>query len=65
MDINAYRIQGVIIMAFLGLIGLSNGLQILLHRIYFSYISLGILIVGTIYAIVSHYVIKRKNNPHE
>ena len=60
MDIKSYRTQGSIIFLFLGSIALSNLLRVLLKRVYFTYIGQGLLIVGIIYAIISHYNLKKK-----
>lgn len=60
MDKKAYRTQGTIIFLFLSSITLSNLLRLFLKKAYFTYIGLGLLIVGIIYAIISHYTLKRR-----
>ena len=60
MDKKAYRIQAAIIFLFIAVISACNALRSLLHLPIFTYLSLALGIVGLIYAIVSHYKIKKK-----
>jgi len=60
MDKNAYRLQGAIIFLFIFAATLCNLLRALTHTPLFTYIAFGIGAIGIIYAIVSHYSIKKK-----
>ena len=60
MDKNAYRLQGAIIFLFIFVATLCNLLRALTHTPIFTYIAFGICAIGIIYAIVSHYSIKKK-----
>ncbi len=61
MDKNAYRLQGSIVFLFIFIITLFNLLRELLHIEWLTYVAAGIGIIGIIYAIVSHYKIKKKS----
>ena len=60
MDTKAYRQQGAIIFLFIFAINISNLLWALLHKRIFTYITFAICGIGIIYAIVTHYAIKKK-----
>ena len=60
MDKKAYRLQGAIIFLFIFVATLCNLLRALTHTPVFTYITCGIGVIGIIYAIVSHYSIKKK-----
>lgn len=60
MDKKAYRIQAAIVFLFLAAISACNALRAILHEPMLTYIAGGIAIIGIIYAIISHYKIKKK-----
>lgn len=60
MNKNAYRLQGAIIFLLIFTATLCNLLRALTHIPLFTYIAFGIGAIGMIYAIVSHYSIKKK-----
>lgn len=60
MNKKAYRQQGGIIFLFLFAISLCNTLRAVLHIATFTYIAWGFAVVGIIYAITSHYTLKKK-----
>ena len=62
MDKNAYRLQAAIVFLFIFAATLCNLLRALTHTPFFTYIAFGIGAIGIIYAIVSHYSIKKKQN---
>lgn len=59
MDKKAYRLQGAIIFLFLFAITLCNLLRAVLHLAWFTYVAFAIGAIGIIYAIISHYKIKK------
>ena len=59
MDKKAYRIQSGVIFIFLFAISLCNLLRFLLHIKTFTYISLLLGVICIIYAIISHYKLKK------
>lgn len=61
MDKNDYRLQGSIIFLFIFAATLCNLLRALTHIPLFTYITFTIGATGIIYAIVSHYSIKKKS----
>ena len=60
MNKKAYRIQGAIIFLFISAISACNALRAITHIPLFTYLAGALGIVGIIYAIVSHYKIKKK-----
>ena len=62
MDKKAYRLQAAIVFLFMFATTLCNLLRALTHIPFFTYIAFGIGAIGIIYAIVSHYSIKKKQN---
>lgn len=61
MDKKAYRTQGAIICFFLAAISLFNLLRALTSIDAFTYVAAAVGAVGAIYAIVSHYSLKKKS----
>jgi len=59
MDKKAYRLQGAIIFLFLFAITLCNLLRAILHLAWFTYVAFAIAAIGIVYAIISHYKIKK------
>ena len=62
MDKSAYRLQGAIIFLFLFVITLCNILRAVLHLAWFTYIAIATGVIAIVYAIISHYAIKKNNN---
>ena len=60
MDKKAYRIQGAIIFLFLAVISAFNALRAFTGIPLFTYLAAAFGIIGIVYAIVSHYRIKKK-----
>ena len=60
MDKNAYRIQTAVIFLFIAVISACNALRAIMHMPLFTYFAGTFGIIGIIYAIVSHYKIKKK-----
>ena len=60
MDKKAYRLQAAIIFLFLSVISLCNALRAILRMPLFAYLAIAFVLIGMIYAMVSHYVIKKK-----
>jgi hypothetical protein len=60
MDKKAYRLQGAIIFLFIFALTLCNLLRAVLHIAWFTYVAYAIGAIGILYAIVSHYAIKKK-----
>ena len=60
MDKNAYRIQAAVVFLFIAVISACNALRAIMHMPLFTYLAGALGIVGIIYAIVSHYKIKKK-----
>ena len=60
MNKKAYRMQSAIIFLFLAVISACNALRAILNMPLFTYLAGVFGIVGIIYAIVSHYKIKKK-----
>lgn len=60
MNKRAYSIQAGIVFLLLSIITALNGLRGLLHMPVFTYVAFGLAIGGILYAIVSHYSIKKK-----
>ena len=60
MDKKAYRLQGAIIFLFIYALTLCNLLRAVLHIAWLTYIAFAIGTMGIVYAIVSHYAIKKK-----
>ena len=61
MDKKAYRLQGAIIFLFIFIITLFNLLRAVLHEAMFTYIAFIIAAIGIVYAIISHYKIKKNS----
>ena len=59
MDKKAYRTQSGIVFIFVFLVSLCNLLRFILHIEIFTYIALSLGMIGIIYAIVSHYKLKK------
>ena len=59
MDKKAYRLQSGIIFLLLSLMSLCNLLRAVLHLPLFTYIAFAIAIGGIVYAIISHYKLKK------
>ena len=59
MNKHAYRLQGAIIFLFIFAATACNLLRALTHIPLFTYIACGIGVIGIIYAIISHYSIKK------
>lgn len=60
MDKKAYRLQGAIIFLFIFAATLCNLLRAVLHLAWFTYVAFAISAIGIVYAIISHYVIKKQ-----
>ena len=60
MDKKAYRIQSAVIFLFIAVISACNALRAILHSPLFTYLAGAFGIVGIIYAVISHYKIKKK-----
>lgn len=60
MDKKAYRIQGAIIFLFIFVCTLCNLLRAVLHLPWLTYAATAIGVIGIVYAIISHYSIKKK-----
>lgn len=60
MDKKAYRRQSGIIFLFLAAISMCNALRAILHQAWLTYLALGLGLIGVIYVIVSHAVLKKK-----
>lgn len=60
MNKKAYRIQGAIIFLFISAISACNALRAITHIPLFTYLAATFGIIGIVYAIVSHYKIKKK-----
>ncbi len=60
MNKKAYRTQTAIIFLFIAVISACNALRAILHIALFTYLAGALGIIGIIYAIVSHYKIKKK-----
>lgn len=60
MDKKAYRVQSAIIFLFIAIISACNALCAIMHMPLFAYLAGALGIVGIIYAIISHYKIKKK-----
>ncbi len=60
MDKKAYRIQAAVVFLFIAIISACNALRAILHMPLFTYLAGALGIVGIIYAIISHYKIKKK-----
>lgn len=65
MNKKAYRIQAAIVFLFIAVISACNALRALFHIPLFTYLAGALAIVGIIYAIVSHYKIKKKYHTTE
>lgn len=61
MDKKAYRTQGAIIYFLLAAVSLLNLLRALTSVDGFTYAAFAVGVAGIIYAIVSHYSLKKKN----
>lgn len=59
MDKKAYRLQGAIISLFIFALTLCGIMRAVLHIAWFTPVGLAIGAVGIVYAIVSHYSIKK------
>ena len=64
MDKQAYRLQGAIIFLFIFVATLCNLLRALTHTPLLTYIAFGVGAIGIIYAIISHYLIKKKSKEY-
>ncbi len=60
MDKKAYRLQAAVIFLFLAIVSLCNALRAILHIAWLTYLAFGFMVIGIIYAIASHYEIKKK-----
>ena len=60
MDKKAYRRQSGIIFLFLAAISMCNALRAILHQVWFTYLALALGLIAVIYAIVSHYALRKK-----
>ena len=60
MDKKAYRIQAAVVFLFIAVISACNALRAIMHMPLFTYLAGAFGIIGIIYAIVSHYKIKKK-----
>ncbi len=60
MDKDAYRLQSAIVFLFIFAVSLLNLLRSVLHFKIFTYIASVLGVIGIIYAIISHYSIKKK-----
>jgi len=60
MDKKVYRIQAAVIFLFIAVISACNALRAILHSPLFTYLAGTFGIVGIIYAVISHYKIKKK-----
>lgn len=60
MDRKAYRLQAAIIFLFLAAISLCNLLRAVLHMAVFTYLAAAFAVAGILYAIVSHYALRKK-----
>ena len=60
MDKNAYRIQAAVIFICIAIMSACNALRGLLHMPLLTYLACAVCIGGAIYAIISHYELKKK-----
>ena len=60
MDKKAYRLQSAVIFLFIAVISLCNALRAVLHLPFFTYLAAVFGVIGIVFAIVSHYKIKKK-----
>ena len=60
MNKKAYRIQGAIIFLFISAISACNALRSITHIPLFTYLATTFGIIVIVYAIASHYKIKKK-----
>ena len=60
MDKKAYRLQGAMVFLFLFLITLCSILRAVLHIPLFTYAAYVLGVIVIVYAIISHYKIKKK-----
>ena len=60
MDKKAYRLQGAIVFLFLFLITLCSILRAVLHIPLFTYAAYVLGVIVIVYAIISHYKIKKR-----
>lgn len=61
MNKKAYRLQGAIIFLFIFIMTLFNLLRAVLHEAVFTYIAFTVAAMGIVYAIISHYQIKKNS----
>lgn len=61
MDKKAYRLQGAIVFLALFAMNFFHLIRIYTHIEFFTYISFAIGAIVIIYAIISHYAIKKKS----
>lgn len=59
MDKKAYRLQSGIIFLLLSIMSLCNLLRAVLHLPWFTYVAYAIAVGGIVYAIISHYALKK------
>lgn len=59
MDKKAYRLQSGIVFLLLSIMSLCNLLRAVLHLPWFTYVTYAISIGGIVYAIISHYALKK------
>ena len=60
MNKKAYRVQGAIIFLFIAIVSAFNALRAIIHIPLFTYLAASFGVIGIVYAIVSHYKIKKK-----
>ncbi|MBP3936000.1 MAG: DUF3784 domain-containing protein [Clostridia bacterium] len=60
MNKQAYRLQAGIIFLFIVVMSLCNAIRLITQISLFGYLAGAMLLIGIVYAIVSHYQIKKK-----
>lgn len=60
MNKQAYRVQTGIIFLFIAAMSLCNAIRLITRISLFAYLAGAVMLIGILYAIVSHYQIKKK-----
>ena len=60
MNKKAYRLQGATIFLSISLMTLCSFLRMVTHVVWFTYFAYIIAVIGIVYAIISHYSLKKQ-----